>query len=657
MKLSSIIAGCAGASVALGQVHVSFDILRGRDFNSAQKRSFGKRDGGIVRANIEDEQVFYAANITISGAEYSVLLDTGSSDLWVYGSTNPFCSSNSGYSSSSGSGGSSKERLFGAPKQLIDERLHGVDLADFKERIEGITPDDLKERLHGVNPDDFKERLHDPSPEFIGKERLHDPSPEFIGKERLHGVSPEDFKERIFDTDPEFIGKERLLGIKPEDFDLTGSPTLEKRAFSTSVPRSQATIDCQSYGVFDTETQQWSTDDQLFLIQYGDLTYAIGYYGTSVVSFGNATLDGFTFAVANTSNSSVPVFGIGFEGNEASTSSFMKGYGGPFQYQNYPSALKQAGLIETNLYSMWMNSETAEGVTLFGGIDHSRYSGDLATIPLLNYYKDQGIAQPITFDVSLNNLSLSDGETDVSVLSDSQSCLLDSGTSFTYLPQSAVSNIADALGATYYSSIGYYVMNCPTSSSGVNFTFSFDSIDIQIPLEEFLVAVDSANQNCAVVTSGSSRCILGDTFLRSVYVVYDLDGLQVQMAPVNLDNSDDDVEIIGSAGPTESDGATRTTKLTMTVAGSVSAVDSQQVTSEAQGIQSSDGISDSTNSAQSGSSTRRSSAIVSSASSGSATSGSSATASSSAATTSSNMAGQISFLSLSGLATLVFMIL
>ena len=244
MRLVPVIVALVGASVALAQVSVNFNILRGRDIHTAQKRSFGKRDGGIVRANILDEQVFYAANITIAGAEYSVLIDTGSSDLWVYGSTNPYCTSN---------GGTRKERLH------------------------GFSPADLW-RLQGTNID---------------------------SAQRPAGVHSENLKPDI-------------------------TPTVEKRGFSTSISQSEATIDFEMFGVFDTESQQWSTDGQLFLIQYVDMTYAIGYYGTSVVSFGNATLDGLTFAVANTSNASTSICGIGFEGNEASTGTYMDNFGGAF---------------------------------------------------------------------------------------------------------------------------------------------------------------------------------------------------------------------------------------------------------------------------------------------------------------------------------------
>jgi hypothetical protein len=56
-----------------------------------------------------------------------------------------------------------------------------------------------------------------------------------------------------------------------------------------------------------------------------------------------------------------------------------------------------------------------------------------------------------------------------------------------------------------------------------------------------------------------------------------LDGLQVQLAPVN-NTDEEDIEVIGSQGPTASDGAIVSFQLTDTVSGFVSAHLSQTIT-------------------------------------------------------------------------------
>jgi hypothetical protein len=56
-----------------------------------------------------------------------------------------------------------------------------------------------------------------------------------------------------------------------------------------------------------------------FYDKYGDETSAVGTMGTSAVSFGNVTLENFTFGVVSIASTN-PVFGIGFEGDEADPS-------------------------------------------------------------------------------------------------------------------------------------------------------------------------------------------------------------------------------------------------------------------------------------------------------------------------------------------------
>jgi yapsin 1 len=485
MKLSHLLLCSA---TALAQVSLKFDILRGPDYHSAEKtpasqRRFVKRNG-IVVAGLVNEETYYNAQVVIDGTEFNVLVDTGSSDLWVYGSDNPYCISNVGKGS----------------------------------------------------------------------------------------------KVRKFEASPEDLEKARLIDASPDFLSTPTEPQLDKRdSLSSSIPSASATIDCAAYGTFDTSTQAWKTHNQTFFIQYGDLTYALGTWGSSVVSFGNATLENFTFGVANNSNSTVPVFGLGFEGNEASTASFMENYGGAFQYANFPAALKEAGFIERTLYSLYMNSETSEGSVLFGGIDHAKYTGDLVTLPLDNIYADKGYEQPITFNVQLSSLTLTSSGGDVNAISSPVSVLLDSGTSFVYLPENAVNTMMQAFGAVYSNDIGFYVIDCPTGSTGVEFNFQFGDVNISIPFEDFLTTADETGTLCAILINTSEDVILGDTFLERAYVVYDLDGLQVQLAPVN--NTDvEDIEVIGSQGPTASDGATASSQLTDTVSGFVSAGPSQTIT-------------------------------------------------------------------------------
>ena len=425
MKLLQLLAStlCATSLAIADIAPMKFDILRGTDMSSAKKKPrLLKRDAGdIVFSDVlYQEKSFYSANITIAGTEFQVQLDTGSSDLWVYGADNPFCASNG-----------------------------------------GVVVDHIDQS-------------------------------------------------------------------------------------STVVTPAEATLDCEAYGIFDIDNEDFVTEDQLLFADYGDGSFAEGVYGRSTVSFGNATLEGFMFGVANLSNSSVPVCGLGFEVGEFSLDPEMPTYspGGSFMYQNLPSAMKQTGLIKRTAFSLWIDGESSEGYILFGAIDHSKYSGELVTLPLLI---TDNSSQPNAYQVSLNTVILSDGDSEVDVMVNETSVLLDSGTSEAYLPNDAVENIAEALRAKYSDDQGTYVLDCPKESTNITITFTFDGIDIQIPLESFLSATDSSGEKCALmIYPGGGTNILGDVFLQNVYVVFDQDGLQARIAPVDNNNDSADIEILDS---------------------------------------------------------------------------------------------------------------
>jgi yapsin 1 len=175
----------------------------------------------------------------------------------------------------------------------------------------------------------------------------------------------------------------------------------------------------------------------------------------------------------------------------------MNSYGGAFIYSNLPQALKDAGIIQTNLYSLYMDSNASTGRILFGGIDHAKYSGDLATLPLVNIHESNGHDKPITLDVDLEGMTISDSQDEYDILTTSMNNLLDSGTTLNYLPSSSVSAISKALGATYSSRTGYYVVSCPSSITGATINYKFDGKTIKVPIEDMLTPLDSTYRQCA----------------------------------------------------------------------------------------------------------------------------------------------------------------
>jgi hypothetical protein len=154
--------------------------------------------------------------------------------------------------------------------------------------------------------------------------------------------------------------------------------------------------------------------------------------------------------------------------------------------------------------------------------------------------------------------------------------LLDSGSTLSFIPTTAISVIYEILGAVVSTTSPTLVWaNCDlltsASSLTVNFHFGPDSTSpvVKVPLNEILFTIPDFTpiqsppssfpdlpfaDTCvlglldASLTSGST--ILGDTFLRSAYVVYDLQNAQIGIANTNFNSTTSNiVEITSGALP------------------------------------------------------------------------------------------------------------
>ncbi len=288
---------------------------------------------------------------------------------------------------------------------------------------------------------------------------------------------------------------------------------------------------CHSLGTFDSsKSNGYSLIHNGFSIRYGDGTGATGNWVKDNIEIGGETLP-LTFAVSTESSTGQGVFGIGYAslGGRGLNSS---------NYTNYPKALVNAGIINSQTYSMYLNSKQANsGSVLFGGVDQTKYTGTLGTVPFTSSTRTL---------VTLNSLKLSDGSF---ISSGSTNVLLDTGTTLMYLPNSNVVSLAKSIGAAKSNDgngnqiyVGPCVSNNPNTKT---LDFTFGCVTIKVPLSNFQTPLNGQSGNnklCSldiIPTSSSSSGIniLGDSFLRSAYIVFDLDNQQASIAQANLNQS------------------------------------------------------------------------------------------------------------------------
>lgn len=292
---------------------------------------------------------------------------------------------------------------------------------------------------------------------------------------------------------------------------------------------------CLGYGTFAIEDSTSFTNlSQTFAIGYGQGTWALGDLYTDHVGIEGLVLDDVTFAVATVTSTTPGILGIGLEGLESSE----------HLYVNFPAQLVKLGVIPKNFYSLYLDSpDSSTGSIIFGGVDDSKYSGNLTTIPLtskneflvnLDYisaslpdkYDNSTYYAPLPGSV-LNSAPLNSSFEAIA----NYSVLLDSGTTIQYLPQDTVNAIASLyINPVFDPNVGlYFVDGAPPG----NLVYHFQEAKIEIPLSALLEIPYDENGNPLpgyLLDIGFGGPILGDGFLRWAYVVYDLADYEVSFA-------------------------------------------------------------------------------------------------------------------------------
>lgn len=234
-------------------------------------------------------------------------------------------------------------------------------------------------------------------------------------------------------------------------------------------------------------------------------------------------------------------------------------------------------MFKTHQADKWPQDDVADstGTILFGGVDSDKYSGDLIAVPII---KDASSNNYTSFSVTLSSIAAISGDTVSKNYSiDATAVILDSGTTLTYLPTTLAESIMSTFNATYDSSLGYATVNCDLASTSdlvLEYQFGgYDGPKIQVSLYQLVLQTSSgtsmgpggsgssssSSSDCAFgVSESDDYYLLGDTFLRSAYVVYDLDNKEIALAQASLNSTSTSVTAMseGSSIPNVASTAT-----------------------------------------------------------------------------------------------------
>lgn len=295
-------------------------------------------------------------------------------------------------------------------------------------------------------------------------------------------------------------------------------------------PQTKRIGSAKPSSVFDpSQSKTYRSNGTSYSISYG-IGRTTGNWGTDRFTIGGATLRSQSFGIATRADTSNGIIGIG---RAEAESTYKNGY----IYENLPMRMASEGLINSAAYSLYLNDlNSREGTILFGGVDLSKFVGNLHILP---------VSHPRHLGITLQTMR-SDGRVKGDLLAKPQTAVLDSGTSLSYFPSDAVDAMHEAFNANPSFTIGEkYYCDCNVTN---NLILNFGSAEIAVRNYQFLWPIEQIvnplistfafpPNSCYIgiekTQSGMDFILLGDNFLRSFYIVYDLRNNRIAIAQAN----------------------------------------------------------------------------------------------------------------------------
>eukprot|EP00126_Sphaerothecum_destruens_P009879 Sdes_comp20616_c0_seq1m15684 len=202
-------------------------------------------------------------------------------------------------------------------------------------------------------------------------------------------------------------------------------------------------------------------------------------------------------------------------------------------------------LIKKQLFSVWMNSKARPGhggEIVFGGIDQSHFLGDIHWVPITKqgYWQirlDHVRVEASGISVRPENITFNTGF----FSANGAICIADTGTSLITGPLEEIRAIHQLLGATITQSEGgqeMYSVDCESVDLLPAIHFSLGGHEYPLKPEHFISREQRPDGSFACISglmglqnkALGPLWILGDTWLRRYYTVYDLENLRLGIA-------------------------------------------------------------------------------------------------------------------------------
>jgi hypothetical protein len=274
-----------------------------------------------------------------------------------------------------------------------------------------------------------------------------------------------------------------------------------------------------------------------------------GDYVSDTLSFGYGVgIKNQTLALANSSAFPFANFGLAGPSNQIGFTHRI--------FPEYPSFLQNfvnQGYFESSTFSIWLSPSLGpsnnpnsfpDGKVIFGGLDTGLFQGKLTTLPVVNSTTPTVVEEVGSWSLALTAVSFGNGK---NIMQETVSCVIGTGSSFTFLPPDTFNAIVNAFPeAVHNSTTGLYEVSCSERdkvSNSLTLTLSDPrisgpeaaehSISFDMPAGQIVWPQDrltnggDLNKCALAVFPVETNCELGISALKNGYWVYDLDNAQI----------------------------------------------------------------------------------------------------------------------------------
>ncbi|KAI9888647.1 MAG: Vacuolar protease A [Vezdaea aestivalis] len=295
------------------------------------------------------------------------------------------------------------------------------------------------------------------------------------------------------------------VGTPPQTFKVV----LDTGSSNLWVPSSScSSISCFLHSTYDSSSSStYHKNGSNFEIRYGSGSLS-GFISQDTVTIGDLKIKRQDFAEATEEPGIAFIFGQfdGILGLGYDTISVDK------VVPPFYNMINQK-LIDEPVFAFYLSSSDDDvSEVVFGGVDKDHYKGKMTHLP---------IRRKAYWEVELDTIALGDESADL----ESTGAILDTGTSLIALPTTLAELLNKQIGAKK-GFTGQYSIDCSKKASLPDMTFTLAGYNFTISPEDYILDVSGS---CISSFMGMDfpepigpLIILGDSFLRRWYSVYDL---------------------------------------------------------------------------------------------------------------------------------------